>query len=474
MAVRNPAQAVPNLSGGTANQIPYQTGVGATSFITTPTIASTYLQWTGSAFTWASASGGGTPGGANTQVQYNNSGSFGGISSLTYNGTTVSASNLTITGGSVNGSPVGNANASTGVFTTLSTGGGTSASSPGLTSTTSNFYITPLAPTGNNNAGTLTISAATAPGLGNGGSVVVNAGSSTSGAPGNISLTATNSNSVSNGGAINLTAGNGWSGGGGSQFGGNITLTAGTDGGGGGYGGNVTLVAGTTTGGVNGSIQLQGTTSVSGAFNSTLGSQFGTSFANYIQAGGASANSSPIVSAQGSDTNISLTLLSKNTGSIIFSTNTSSNIQFQINNKASAVNYIVAQGSATGPSASALTYINFTGSDTSVNAALITKGTGYVAISNGNSSDRQLLRVTSTNANNTGNLIQISGAAAGSSPSISAINQPSGTDSNVNIILTPKGSGTVQFGTYTAGTVVQAGYITITDSGGTTRRLLVG
>ena len=41
-----------NIAGGSANQIHYQTGAGATGFITAPTTASTYLQWSGSAFTW--------------------------------------------------------------------------------------------------------------------------------------------------------------------------------------------------------------------------------------------------------------------------------------------------------------------------------------------------------------------------------------------------------------------------------------
>ncbi len=44
------------------------------------------------------SSGGGTPGGSNTQIQFNNSGSFGGSASLTWNGTTLSTSSLTDTG----------------------------------------------------------------------------------------------------------------------------------------------------------------------------------------------------------------------------------------------------------------------------------------------------------------------------------------------------------------------------------------
>ena len=49
------ATTATNLAGGVANQIPYQTGAGATSFITAPTVSSTALTWNGSAFTWATA-----------------------------------------------------------------------------------------------------------------------------------------------------------------------------------------------------------------------------------------------------------------------------------------------------------------------------------------------------------------------------------------------------------------------------------
>jgi len=47
------ATTATNLGGGTANQIPYQTGAGATSFITAPTVSNTYLEWSGSAFQWS-------------------------------------------------------------------------------------------------------------------------------------------------------------------------------------------------------------------------------------------------------------------------------------------------------------------------------------------------------------------------------------------------------------------------------------
>ena len=59
-AISSAVSSATNIASGAANQIPYQTGSSATSFITAPTTASTYLQWTGSAFTWATAGSGGT------------------------------------------------------------------------------------------------------------------------------------------------------------------------------------------------------------------------------------------------------------------------------------------------------------------------------------------------------------------------------------------------------------------------------
>jgi hypothetical protein len=40
--------------------------------------------------------GGGTPGGSNTQVQYNNSGAFGGDANLTFSGSTLTSANLIV------------------------------------------------------------------------------------------------------------------------------------------------------------------------------------------------------------------------------------------------------------------------------------------------------------------------------------------------------------------------------------------
>ena len=77
--------AATNVAGGAANRIPVNTGAGTTSFIVAPTVSS-FLQWDGSAFAWATSTA--TPAGSNTQVQYNNSGSFGASSAFTWNNTT--------------------------------------------------------------------------------------------------------------------------------------------------------------------------------------------------------------------------------------------------------------------------------------------------------------------------------------------------------------------------------------------------
>jgi hypothetical protein len=67
--------------------------------------------------------------------------------------------------------------------------------------------------------------------------------------------------------------------------------------------------------------------------------------------------------------------------------------------------------------------------------------------------------------------VQITGATTASK--VVAISAQ-GSDTDVTLSLSPKGAGTIRFGTYTGTILTPTGYITITDSGGTTRRLLVG
>jgi hypothetical protein len=80
-----------NLAGGAANRIPYQTGAGATSFITAPTVSNTTLAWNGSAFTW-SAAGAGTV----TSVALS-----GGTTGLTASGSPITSSGTFTLGGTL-------------------------------------------------------------------------------------------------------------------------------------------------------------------------------------------------------------------------------------------------------------------------------------------------------------------------------------------------------------------------------------
>jgi hypothetical protein len=68
------------------------------------------------------------------------------------------------------------------------------------------------------------------------------------------------------------------------------------------------------------------------------------------------------------------------------------------------------------------------------------------------------------------NYISAQAAIAGGAPALAT----AGDDTNIDLQLKPRGTGVLWFGTYTAGAVTQAGYITVKDSGGTIRRLLVG
>lgn len=67
------------------------------------------------------------------------------------------------------------------------------------------------------------------------------------------------------------------------------------------------------------------------------------------------------------------------------------------------------------------------------------------------------------------NYLNVSGST-GTTPTLSS----AGTGANIDILLAPKGTGNVSFGTFTAGILAQTGYITVKDAGGTVRRLLVG
>jgi hypothetical protein len=216
--------------------------------------------------------------------------------------------------------------------------------------------------------------------------------------------------------------------------------------------GTVTNLTGTASININGTVGA--TTPGTGAFTTLSASSTvsGTGFTNYFASppaiGGTSA-------AAGSFTTLNSSGATRLGGLL-------GNQSLQVNNVASAVNYAQVVGAVT----TGTPVISAQGSDTNISLRYQPKGTGSSLFLGGDGTAQFLISSTVTAVN----FFQVYGSPTGSSPALNAI----GTDTNINIIFTPKGSGTLQFGTYTAGIVAQAGYITITDAGGTSRRLLVG
>jgi hypothetical protein len=100
---------------------------------------------------------------------------------------------------------------------------------------------------------------------------------------------------------------------------------------------------------------------------------------NYVEIRGQATTGSPQIYAKGSDTNIFLEYYSKGTGNHLFYTNgefPSRLQQFVIAHTASAVNYLQVTGGATG----ATTTLSAQGSDTNVDITLTPKGDGYVVV----------------------------------------------------------------------------------------------
>jgi hypothetical protein len=103
------------------------------------------------------------------------------------------------------------------------------------------------------------------------------------------------------------------------------------------------------------------------------------------------------------------------------------------------------------------------GSSTNIPMTLRPKGAGALAVINGNG---QGLEVTA--AASSVDWLRVAGAASGGRPTISA----QGSDTNIDIALTPKGAGLVAFGTFTSGAdAAVTGYVQIKTADGSIRKL---
>lgn len=118
---------------------------------------------------------------------------------------------------------------------------------------------------------------------------------------------------------------------------------------------------------------------------------------------------------------------------------------------------------ATGGVATSLFYSTAT---TLAGSILMEMAEGQLSVSNCSTGGRLMEVMNSTTYVN---FLRVLPAATGGPVALVA----QGTDANVDLQLTPKGTGLARFGTFTGtGDVVCNGYITIKDAGGTTRKLM--
>lgn len=180
---------------------------------------------------------------------------------------------------------------------------------------------------------------------------------------------------------------------------------------------------------------------------------------NYLQVTGGAAGVGVVLSSQGADANINNYYSTKGGGSHSFWSGGGQ--QFLIAHTASAVNYLQVRGEATG----ARPILEATGSDANVGIYLTTKGTGSYEFHTGGARQFSISNVTSAV-----NFLQVAGNTTGNPVQVLA----AGSDTNIDLALTPKGTGNVKFGTFTtnADTAI-TGYITIKDSAGNVRKLAV-
>jgi hypothetical protein len=189
---------------------------------------------------------------------------------------------------------------------------------------------------------------------------------------------------------------------------------------------------------------------------------------NSIQLAGNTSGNTPTISTIGTDTNISLNVFTKGTGSILFSTQNGqtgtggSNTQFAIVNTSNAVNYIQATGAATGSGP----VLSVQGGDPNIPFTINSKGNqdlslragtaGWVSIEPGGSRG-----FAARNIGVAVNYLTVWGSVAlGNNTTLSAAYS---SDANVAINLVPKGNAAVMITGNTTGIIAAANSIYVGD-----------
>ena len=166
-------------------------------------------------------------------------------------------------------------------------------------------------------------------------------------------------------------------------------------------------------------------------FNTSAGQGFGIvdngqSTVNFWGARGGATGNSPNLTAY-STTSIPCTIDNGQAQSINFRTNTNVT-QAVVSHTASAVNYVQVTGSATGSRPT----ISTQGSDATLGLTISTKGSGNILFFSQGGTNQSFQITTGGGAN----FLNVTPASAGSSPILGVL----GTDANIDLALTPKGT----------------------------------
>lgn len=324
---------------------------------------------------------------------------------------------VTITGGTANGLTIGGVNPAAGIFTTLrfnstlSANGNTGISGQVLTSNGAS------APTWQSVAGVGTVTSVD----GSGGTT----GLTLTGGPITSSgtLTLGGTLAVANGGTGSTTASAARTALGlgtiATQDANAVALTGGTING-------TTVGATTVAAGSFTTLNSSGATRLGGlSGNQSLQVNNVASAVNYAQIVGAVTGGAPTISALGTDTNINAAILAKGTGSV------------QLQSSGATVLNVSSSGTGVGnfiniyPTSGFLNWV-LSGTDASIGYALTTKGSLGFYLSTGGGQ-----QVAISNTASAVNYLNLTGAATTASPVLSAL----GSDTNIDLTLTPKGAG---------------------------------
>jgi len=169
----------------------------------------------------------------------------------------------------------------------------------------------------------------------------------------------------------------------------------------------------------------------------------GTPVNSFLFAAGGASGTRALIRAMGGP----ITLLSTGSNSVNFATNgASGNIQALVSHTASAVNYVQVTGAATGGAPA----ITSQGSDANIGLSFSTKGAFNTSFRSGNGSWVQFVV---NGANNSVNYLSAAGSVSNQAPVLSSV----GSDTNISQVFQSKGTGAIDLAAGSSGVNISNG-----------------